>query len=233
MLTGTLAGDFEIDGIVCHDSMLNAKEEVDRLISERPGSHRPGTFPRYYLPKGEGVLFESKPSLWGYLPAAIYVGLLMFLLAFILWNSPGLFGAVLPAPLSNLWQWLAILVLLCAAVGIASILVQWYFTSYALTNRRLVKKTGVYSRTIVDARFERIQAVTLTEAQGSRARGYGTLLFSLSTTPAASGVFSGIQHGGILWRAIPEPFAVRSFVEDVSTTFERLTRAGVHVELEE
>ena len=102
-----------------------------------------------------------------------------------------------------------------------------------MTNRRVIRKFGFFSRIIVDARFDKIQAVTLTQAGGSRVGGFGHLLFSLSTFPAPISPFSGVQHGGILWFAVPDPLEVRAFMEDVFDTFSRIDRSGARVALEE
>jgi len=153
--------------------MADPDPEIARLLQERPRSHRPGTLPREYIPKGEAVLFETRPSMWPYLAGAIGLLLVVALLAALVWillpvvGDADAFG--LP---SGLWQLLAALLVVLGLIGLAVRLIEWYFTSYAITNRRVIRKTGWISRRVVDARFERIQAVSFTETIGTRLREF-------------------------------------------------------------
>jgi Bacterial PH domain len=214
--------------------MLDVDAEMHRLLSERPASHAKGTFPREYLPTGEVVLFETRPSLSPLLLLGIVLillasllGVLIILNASILAASTGLAG------LAGAYQFLAILVIIATVVGIVIALHGWYNTAYVLTNRRVIRKSGSIARRIVDARLDRIQAVTLTEHGGFKLREVGTLLFSLSATSVYGSRFSGLQQGGILWFGIPGPVAVRAFTEDVIETFAMFDRLGIRPSLQE
>lgn len=204
--------------------------EIRRLLQGRPSSHRPGTLPRDYIPKGEAVLFETRPSLWPYLAAAVGVVVLGAVLAISVWilflttGDTQILGVS-----STIWSDFAGLLVGLAGLGVVLRLIEWYFTSYAITNRRVIRKTGWISRLVVDARFEKIQAVSFTETTGTRLRGFGNLLFSLSTLSPPLSPFSGLQQGGILWFALPQPLEVRSFVEDTFDTFARFDRDGTRL----
>ena len=212
---------------------MNAPQDVGKLIDRRPSSHRPGSFPREYLPVGEAVLYESRPAFGVFAGPAILGNSLLILLAAFAWVAliplglPGDFG--LPGALLEL---LLALVIFLATLGIIFAVLRWFFTAYAVTNRRIAMSTGIVGRTIVDTRLDRIQCTTLTQAWGERARGIGTLLFGLSAVATVS-PFSGTRAGGILWRGVIEPVQVKRFVEDIAETFGRLDRAGQHVLLEE
>jgi hypothetical protein len=219
--------------------MMDPDGEVHRLLSGRPPSHQSGSFPRGYLPSGEAVLFETRPALLVYLMGGLLavvmaslLGGLLYLSAANIATSSSLNSAQAGSVTSAIQLLSALLIAL--GVGILAIaLVKWYSTAYVLTNRRVIRKFGLFGRVIVDARFERIQAVTLTQAGGSRAGGFGHLHFSLSTPSSRFSAFSGIQQGGILWYAVPDPLEVRAFMEDAFDTFTRLDRSGVRVVLEE
>jgi hypothetical protein len=206
--------------------------EVRRLIESRPKSHRTGTFPRDYLPPNEAVVYETRPYFWDFVAPNFYRGIGLFILAGFWWFAGSIFNEGLSsdlAALNSLWSY--VLAALGVVVVIQGIL-DWYYTSYACTNRRIILKRGIFGRVVIDARFEKIQCVTLTESSGSRIGGFGTLLFSLSLGSSYS-AFSGIRHGGILWRSVPDPLALRLFVEDVAETFARMDREGLTVILEE
>jgi hypothetical protein len=214
--------------------MMNPEPEIQRLIGVRPASHQTGTFPREYLPQGEAVLFETRPSLWAYISPALGGGIILFFLGFLLWlESVPISTELGDGTSGSLWQILAALLIVVGVAGIVAGLIGWYFTSYAVTNRRIIRKTGWMSRRVIDARLDKIQCVTMIDTVRSRVRGFGHILFSLSTLSPPWSPFSGVQMGGILWRAVPEPVQLRAFIEDVLETFARFDRAGQHVFLEE
>jgi hypothetical protein len=206
--------------------------EVGRLLEARPKSHRVGSFPRAYLPPREAVVFETRPYFWDFVAPNFYRGIGLFILSGFWWFAESIFDSGTSSDLALLNSLVFYLFAIAAVVVIAGGILEWYYTSYACTNRRVIRKSGVFARVVVDARFDKIQCVTLTESSGSRIAGYGTLLFSLSVGASLS-VFSGVRHGGILWRSVPDPLALRSFVEDVAETFSRMDREGLTVILEE
>jgi hypothetical protein len=214
--------------------MPDVDVEMHRLLSERPSCHAKGTFPREYLPSGEVVLFETRPSLRPVLWLGI-LGVLMLSLvgAIVIFNASSIAAFAGSTGLADVFQFLALLVILAGVVGIVSLLRSWYYTAYALTNRRVIRKSGTIVRRVVDARFDRIQAVTLTEHGGFELGGVGTLLFSLSTTSVYGSRFSGIQQGGILWFGVPDSMAVRAFTEDVIETFAMFDRLAIKPSLRE
>ncbi len=208
--------------------------EIQRLIAARPQSHRPATLPREYLPPGEAILFETRPSLWPFVSGVVLGGVLLVILGIIavVESSAGSTGV----GAGSSGQFLQLLGVLAISLGVIAIvlrLVRWLFTSYAITNRRVVRKTGWAGRQIVDARFDKIQCVTVTDTTGSRVRGFGHIHFALSTFSAPLSIYSGVQESGILWFAIPDPIQVRAYVEDVFETFSRFEREGQRLILEE
>lgn len=214
--------------------MSDPNPEISRLLQGRPSCHRAGSFPREYLPKGEAVLFETRPSLWPYVSASVAGAFLAVLVAALLiWIGPQLSttdgATLLPTPIPQLFAGLLLVLALLVVVGR---FIGWYFTSYAMTNRRIVRKEGWGTRLVVDARFEKIQAVSLVDTTGTRAAGFGTLTFILATSPSL-GVSLGFGGGSIRWFAIPEPLRVRAFAEDTFETFARFDREGTNLILEE
>jgi hypothetical protein len=180
------------------------------------------------------VLFETRPSLWPFISGLLIAGFALAVLGVVLFvNSTSVSGYSGGGSYRQLSELFGVLLIAVAVVVIVARLIRWYFTSYAITNRRVIRKTGWSGRLIVDARFEKIQSVTMTDTTTSRARGYGSILYSLSVFSPSISPLSGIEHGGILWFAVPDPIEVRAFVEDVFETFSRLDKAGQLVALEE
>jgi hypothetical protein len=214
--------------------LRSPEPDIQRLIAARPSSHQPGTFPRGYLPPGEAVLFETRPSLWAFVSGGLVAGVFLAVIGVLVWlESSSLSTYFADGSGGQLWQVIAIGLAVLAIAVIVGRLIGWYFTSYAISNRRVIRKSGWASRMIIDARFEKIQCVTLTDNVGSRVRGFGNILYSLSTSSSPTFGLSGVERGGILWFAIPDPVQVRAFVEDIFETFSRFDREGHRIILEE
>ncbi|HEY0240232.1 MAG TPA: PH domain-containing protein [Friedmanniella sp.] len=85
--------------------------------------------------------------------------------------------AVIPTAYRPLGQ-VVVLVLGAALAGWASVrpFLRWWATTYSLTNRRLVMRTGVLSKVSVDLPLWRINDVTTQRSLADRMLGCGTLL---------------------------------------------------------
>jgi uncharacterized membrane protein YidH (DUF202 family) len=214
--------------------MTGPDAEVQKLLTGRPTSHGAATFPREYVPKGEAILYETRPSLMAYLSYGLAGALLSVFLGLGLWSyGPTWFGVSGQSGSGEIFELLGGLIITFGIAALIGSLLRWYSTSYALTNRRVMRKTGVFTRIVVDARLEKIQAVTLTESSRSRAVNYGNIHFALSTFAAPLSAISGLHQNGILWYAIPDPFRARAFVEETLETFSRIEATGQPVVLEE
>lgn len=211
-----------------------AEEEVHALLQARPRSNIAGTFPREMLPPGEAVLFETRPAFFPYVSQGLVGGAILVLFGSVLYATAATtasdFG---DSSNAGFIQGVCALLVLAGVATIAAPIIRWYHTSYAITNRRVAKKAGVYARRVIDARFEKIQCVTLTETSGSRLSGYGNLLFSVSAQAWGSSVYSGLQAGGILWVAIRDPIEVRAFMERVSALDDKWNRTGAPLQIVE
>lgn len=180
------------------------------------------------------MLFEARPAFLPFVSPSLFAGVVFLLLVFVLYSTLPYEGSVAgTASSGSFLQLVAILLGVLAVLGVVATIVRWYHTSYAITSRRVAKKVGVYARRIVDARFDKIQCVTLTETGTSRISGYGNLLFSVSAPGGSNSIHSGLVSGGILWTAIRDPIRVRVFVERVMDLTSKWDRTGSPLEIVE
>lgn len=213
--------------------MLSAEDEARSLLQLRPRTHRPGSFPREYLPTSEPVLFETRPVLRVYMGPAAFGAVLAFGLSFILWIISGTSGTPLaPYNTSGVLQLFEGILIAVGILVVALAVLGWRAVAYVVTPHYLIRKSGQFNRTIIDCRLDKIQAVTLTQPVGPRVQNFGTLLFSLTTSTPTWSPFSGLEHGGILWRAVAEPLEVRAFIEQTSQVVARLDREGLTLPLD-
>ncbi|MCD6461400.1 MAG: PH domain-containing protein [Thermoplasmata archaeon] len=93
----------------------------------------------------------------------------------------------------------------------------WRNTNYALTQKRILAKTGIISRQSMDCPHDKVQNVTLKQGIFERLLGFGTIIFS---TAGIGGGILGWQRqimlaGGVIWRGIPDPINTRRYVQEV------------------
>lgn len=134
------------------------------------------------LTDGEAVLLRLKPSLWflffSRLDAAI--------------------GIIIVCSLGLLLSWLEIIsvregaVFAYAIIALAALLgwncLDWLTREYILTDRRVIRVSGIFRRTMFDIRLDRVQSLVLHQSIRERLCGCGTLVFS-SSADAPSGQF--------------------------------------------
>ncbi|MBX3357560.1 MAG: dephospho-CoA kinase [Phycisphaeraceae bacterium] len=146
---------------------------------------------------GERILWESRASPWFVLlwRAGRWVGLAA--LAVALLNLTLL--PQMTATLAAVAAWLFVLAF--AAVVWASLV--WANQTYVLTERRLIWRSGVFRRLVVEAPLQRIQNVVLFRSLRERIFGLGTLGFATAGTDGYEVVWTMVsspQHVAALAR---------------------------------
>lgn len=170
---------------------IDGPSTLDELLRQVPTSNISGVLPRKLLPPGESVVFETRPSLF-----KLYGGRIVFIgLWSLLWigfgvAAPGAFwgGVFLSFPF---WLWLLVLVL------------QWRSQVFALTDRRIIKLSGITGSVFQDAAFSQIQ--NLSNDSGG---------IKFDTTPPVSSVYAAsIPRRSIHWNAVPDLPQVYNFLQ--------------------
>ncbi|MBI0583417.1 MAG: PH domain-containing protein [Methanomassiliicoccus sp.] len=107
-------------------------------------------------------------------------------------------------------------------IGLVALLVEyliWSHTYFAISDRRIMTQTGIFSLLFVDTQIDRIQNVSVSQPFVERVLGYGDLMFA--TAGEMGGIKSdsgpsGMKAGGaIVWENVPKPFEVRKIAEDI------------------
>lgn len=140
------------------------------------------------------MLFETRPSLF-----ALYWGrivLIVLLLALFVWAgvaggaAPG--AAILGTPV---------------AIWLIVILLQWRGRTYALTDRRVIRTSGIRGTTFEDATYAQIRNLGL-------APGYaGGLRFDTTPPPGPNGPVASHRPRVLRWDGLPEAPRVYAFVQ--------------------
>lgn len=142
------------------------------------------TAKKHGVPAGETVLFAIRPSpVWLLLRLGTWWGIALIVTA-ISWmitrSSPPVWLAartLMVLLLITLWLWLV-----------------WVRTSYVLTDRRLLVRFGVFTRTTIDIPMARVQNLLVHRSFIELALGVASILVSTAGSQAAGAVLAMVEH---------------------------------------
>jgi uncharacterized membrane protein YdbT with pleckstrin-like domain len=141
------------------------------------------------LDKGEKIIVSSEVSKWSY-AGPIGFGAFMFYLASLLINTG--------------WgQIPAILIILFGLYVIVSAFISRWTTEYAVTNRKVLAKTGLISRKADELRISKVEGCDVLQGIQGRLLGYGTL------------IFSGMGTQKVQFEMVPDPLSIKKQVDRV------------------
>ena len=171
----------------------SAPQSENELLARLPPTNVPGLLSRDILPRGERVLFETRPGILN-----LYWGRLVFLALYLLfWIGLGIAspaaapGAAFFAAPGVLW--------------LAVIYLQWSHRTYALTDQRVIRIAGITGSEFQDAAYTQIHNLT-TEPGGIR---FDT------TPPAAMGGFAPPARTKVIrWDGLSSVPRVYTFVQE-------------------
>jgi membrane protein YdbS with pleckstrin-like domain len=165
------------------------------------------SYPRRLIQPGETVVLDLKPH-WWFFARQIGAGLVLFVLLLILFVTLD-DGGVRTV---STWAWG--LVALAWAVWLAKAYLDWQFTYFVVTDKRVVYRTGVLAKHGVEIPLARINNINFHQGIVDRLVGAGSLEIESAGTDGESR-FSHVRH----------PDGVQQEIYRVMEDHER-TRAG-------
>jgi hypothetical protein len=150
--------------------------------------------PRKLLTEGETVIVELRPTwlvLGWPLVAVIGAAVLAIVVVVSFPSAPSAVGYLMLAILLVAGGWLAVRAL------------RWHTTSIVLTNRRILERRGVLSRSGVEIRLDRINELSYRQTLLERIVRTGSLVLEV-----------GGETGVVLFNHLPQPAAVQSLVTE-------------------
>jgi membrane protein YdbS with pleckstrin-like domain len=193
-------------------STLSPSAPKPSIYGNPPASNKPGTFPREYIAGGESVIFESRPTVLGFITGpiirlvilSIFFGLYAFAVSSVI-------SAGSPAIYVPLFLFVVLPIL-----GLIVPILSWRNTAYAITDRRTMQSRGIISRNTNDCAHDKIQSVNLHQGIIARIFGYGNIAY---LTAGANVNFKKeravISAGGVYWKGVRDPVSTRRYVEEV------------------
>jgi membrane protein YdbS with pleckstrin-like domain len=171
--------------------------------------------PRKMLSSDERVILETRPSAWLYMKgAAVAVIIALVALVALLWkqipDAPEIpyFSEALEGEYGEYIEWALLGTFVLMMLVFAVRRLRWSATIYAATDERIITQRGIINKTYEDVPVTMISSVDLAQSIGKRALGYGTIVFSTQGQ-------SGARKKGLVWEAVPDPFAVRRRLQEV------------------
>ncbi len=151
-------------------------------------------FPRRLLTEDEDVVVELRPH-WAFLGRPLVVAVAAVALAVAV-------VAVFPsAPVGVLYLLLALVA--GSALWLAGRLVRWFATSLVVTTSRIVQRSGVFSRSGLELRLERVNQLSYHQSIPDRIFRTGQLHVEM-----------GGETGEVVFDHVPRPAAVQSVITE-------------------
>ena len=179
-------------------------------------------FPRELLTSDETVLLELKPSAVPFVvgPVLVFSTFLVFGLLFFAALAVADFGAAVRAcgvPLVGF----AILLVLMGFLGYLT----WNNTYFAVTDKRVLQKSGLIGMNVFDAPLTSVQNVSMLQPFFFKLFGVGTILFATSGTGGGSAMqraqvskyLSSAMWlaGNIVFAGVRDPVATRRRIQEL------------------
>jgi uncharacterized membrane protein YdbT with pleckstrin-like domain len=143
------------------------------------------------LVPGEKVIYQTRLH-WIVMLGHLFIGCLLLglpgaLLLYYAYSEQGVDANTL-----RLTEGGGVALLVCGAVVILMGVVKRHATEMAVTNRRVVIKTGLMSRKTVEMLLNKVESIEVSETAGGRMLGYGTIV--VIGTGGTSDPFRKVAH---------------------------------------
>jgi membrane protein YdbS with pleckstrin-like domain len=151
-------------------------------------------FPRRLLTEDEEVVVEIRPH-WAFLgkPLVLFVSVVALVIAVMV-----AFSSAPPALL-----YVMLILLACSSLWLAGRLVRWFATSLVVTTTRIVQRSGVFGRTGLELRLERVNQLSYHQSIPDRILRTGELHVEM-----------GGETGVVVFARVPRPAAVQSIITE-------------------
>lgn len=177
----------------------NVRKETD---TESPG------IGKEILVSGEKILVESRPVIWPFIwnPLILIIAgiVVNWLIRYFRpkYLELDYFFNIKWIDTTFLWIGPAIII-----IGVLSLLIRWLrtmYTIYALTNKRILRRTGVFSRSYLDCSLGKVQNVEVRMSPISRIFRFGTIRIATARTKGEDIEWKDVKNPINLQRQINE-----------------------------
>lgn len=163
------------------------------------GSANPATSQQEMLTTGEHSVYETRPLLW---PAVTRPAVLMaFALAIIILARQihlefplEIEELVSAALVTSIIGWIGVALLGIGLLKVLILYLRWRYTVYTITNRRVLRQTGIIAKSYVDCSLDRVQTLYLNIPTLGRLLNFGTIRIATAGTDSAEIQWEGVRR---------------------------------------
>ena len=196
------------------------KEDSDIKVdnTKKEISYGPSVFGREILVSGENIITESRPIVWPSffkpLVLIIFGGVVTWLLEYF---KPDILKIDYIEDITwfgTLISWIGPAIIIIGFLSLLVRFLRWRYTIYALTNKRVLRRTGVFNRSYLDCSLSKVQNVEVRMSFISRIFKFGTIRIATARTKGED----------IEWIDVKNPIALQ---RQINEALEKYTRENV------
>jgi uncharacterized membrane protein YdbT with pleckstrin-like domain len=188
--------------------MTSTGSDAKKAKSKKRVFFRHPVLGREILVPGENIIMESRPLIWPHLIEPV----LMLIVGVVLtWLIAYLKPKYLQFEFLESAKWIDVAISwigpTITIIGFLSLLIRWLrwrYTIYALTNKRILRRTGVFGRSYLDCSLGKVQNVEVKMPVISRIFKFGTVRIATARTKGED----------IKWMDVKDPIAMQRQINE-------------------
>jgi uncharacterized membrane protein YdbT with pleckstrin-like domain len=193
------------------------KEDSDIKVdnTKKEISYGPSVFGRDILVSGENIIAESRPIVWPsfFAPVVLMIfgGLVTWLLGYFkqdILNIDLIEGITW---FDTLIWWIGPAIIIIGFLSLLVRFLRWRYTIYALTDKRVLRRTGVFNRSYLDCSLSKVQNVEVRMSFISRIFRFGTIRIATARTKGED----------IEWIDVKNPIALQRQINEALEKYNR------------
>lgn len=160
---------------------------------------------------GEEILFETKPRFFMYLKSAIIKFIILILIVYLFMPIMTVAASIqnfiinfVRIPLVEATVYILFFLMLILILWIIWDLLSWKYTTYTLTNHRVVLKKGIIRKNKAYIHYDKIQDINVSQSLTERISSSGDIK-----------IFSGHEHTHLILNDVPNPTKVEDMINQM------------------
>ena len=176
------------------------KRTQDEVHAEEESQVQNATQPQQeLLTIGEHAVYATRPLIWPSLirPALLIItGITIFIVSRqIQLEFPVEIEELISATLvTSIIGWFGLLVLCSGLLKMLIRFLRWRYTAYTITNRRILRQTGIIGKSYVDCSLGKVQTLYLSIPTLGRLLDFGTIRIATAGTDSTEIQWEGVRH---------------------------------------
>ncbi len=165
-------------------------------------------FGKEVLISNEEVVLEARPLVWPHLFKPV---MSVIILSFLEWLVFYFSSRYPEFAYWNIAEWVGLGIICISLISLVLTWLKWRFTIYALNNKRVLQRKGVFGRSYLGCSLAKVQNVEVKISPLSRVFKFGTIRIATAQT----------QGDDIEWVDVKEPISLQRHITEGLEKFAR------------